>query len=66
MVKTLLTKVSEEGAYHYRLVQFADNKYLVSRLSKNQSTPVEADFAETLGEFSNEKAAKDFFERAAR
>ena len=66
MVKTLLTKVSENGVYHYRLVQFADNKYLVSRLSKKQSTPAEADFAETIGEFSNEKAAKDFFENVGR
>ena len=36
MVKTLLTKISENGEYHYSLVQFS-NKYVIYRAKKNQS-----------------------------
>ena len=64
MVKTLLTKISENGEYHYSLVQFS-NKYVIYRAKKNQSiqTQREADFEEMMSEFSDETKARDFFEK---
>lgn len=60
-MRTISKKVTEDGKYHYRLVKFSD-KYVIFRNQSNQSLK-EAEFGETMSEFTDEKKAKNFFDK---
>lgn len=57
--KTILKKVSRDGKRHYRLIRF-DDKYVVFKTTHLNGV-TEAEFSETLREFSDEEKAKKFF-----
>ena len=59
--KIISKKSSEDGKRHYRLVQF-DSKYIVFKTTDQNGT-TEAEFAENLGEFSDEEKAKKFLDK---
>lgn len=64
MTKMILQKNTENERYCYRLIQFSD-KYVIFRTVNNNigQVPTEADFGEKIAEFSEEKKAKDFFNK---
>lgn len=64
MTKIILTKISQDDMCRYYLVKFSE-KHAVFRRRKNQfkQLPTEAEFGENITEFSDDKKARDFFEK---
>ena len=60
-MRTISKKVTKDGKYHYRLVKFSD-KYVIFRNQSNQPSG-EAEFGETISEFTDEKKAKNIFDK---